>query len=78
MLEYRWEKLSKKACEHAEEVDDSRVSSLLPRTASSPCLLPPGRRLWHATPCSQGVLAPASNAGPRLRGGLLFTVSHCS
>ncbi|KAB1262886.1 hypothetical protein Cadr_000021392 [Camelus dromedarius] len=41
---------------------------------------PPDLRLWRATPCSRPrrVLAPASNAGPRLRRGLLLPVSHRS
>lgn len=45
MLEHRWEKLSKKACEHAGESDVSsrRVSSFLPcsaRHSVSACSLP--------------------------------------
>lgn len=72
----------KKACEHAEEVDDSGFS-LLPRTASSPCLLPPGRRLWHATPCSQEswpqhqMQVPALVRGAAVYGFSLLLTSLC-
>lgn len=84
MLEHRWEKPSKKACEHADESDVSsrRVSSLLPCSAQHSISLP-APSLQTALSCHTSLahgesLAPASNAGSRLRRGLLLPVSHRS
>lgn len=47
MLEHGWEEPSKKACDHADESDASRVSSLLARTTQRlPACALPCRQLW--------------------------------